>query len=502
MTGYRKWILTFTVVLMTALEILDGTIVSVSVRNMQGSLAASHDQLSWMMTGYMITSAIVVLMTGYLSGLVGRRPLVLWCIVAFGAFSMACGLATSPWQVIVCRMLQGTFGGLLAPLAQTILGDIHDESTRPVANAMYGIGLMTAPVFGPILGGVITEHLGWRWDFFINLPVCALAFFLVYVLLDYHADDRRMDFDWLGFILLVIGVGFLQYVLDNGNEKGWFDSHLIVTLTLTAVAAQLVFILRGLQLKARNLVNFEVMRDRAFVQGVVLMFVFCMGFVGSAVWLPNYLESFMGYPATTAGMTMAPRGLASAVSMFFIPLLMRSVSTRWLLMAAFGMYVVACWMMVHMNPWVDQTFFVWSNVLQGVASGLFFIPLSTSAYSTLVAKDRGTASGLFNFFRAMGSSVGVALFATIVTQQTQVNWHRLGGKITPTDPAYMDWLRAHHFVSPSDPTAAKMVSMQLYQQASTIAFADAFAAVMWLFAAVLPVLLFFRWQRVQRRAVR
>ena len=165
-SGAFKWVLTLTMVLITALEILDGTIVSVSIRNMQGSLAATKDQLSWMMTGYMITSAIVVLMSGYLSSVVGRRTLVLVCIVAFGLFSAGCGLSTSPIEVIFFRMAQGTFGGLLAPLAQAVLNDTHDERTRPVANAMYGVGLMTAPVFGPIIGGVITETLGWRWDFF------------------------------------------------------------------------------------------------------------------------------------------------------------------------------------------------------------------------------------------------------------------------------------------------------------------------------------------------
>lgn len=495
-----KWLLTLTVVLLTGLEILDGTIISVSIRSMHGALAATKDQLSWMMTGYMITSAIVVLMSGSLTALFGRRRLILICVVAFGLFSMLCGFAVTPVQVIVCRMLQGAFGGLLAPMAQSMLNDLHDQESRPMANAFFGIGIMTAPVFGPILGGYITDVLSWRWDFFINIPVTAVAFVLILFFMPKDSlREESAHFDRMGFILIVIGIGCLQYVLDNGTDKGWLDSHAIVICLLLSLIAMVVFVVRGITMKESNIIDFNVIRNAPFARAMLVLFFFCMGFMGVIAWMPNFMESFLGFTATQSGLTVAPRGLASAFSMIFVPFLVRRIPVRWMLMGSFVLYIIGGTMLVGVNLSVDARFFQLANVIQGMASGLFFVPLAQEAYSTMPSHWRDTASGLFNFFRTIGGSVGIAIFSSTINHESHVNALRLSNHITPTNPAYLHWLQLHGFHSPTDPRALALVSREIARQAGAIAFADAFYYSIILFAGLLPLIYVLRWSRVKSR---
>tara|TARA_A100001015_G_scaffold37020_1_gene40781 strand:+ start:5102 stop:6217 length:1116 start_codon:yes stop_codon:yes gene_type:complete len=337
-------LITLTAVLVTALEILDGTIVSVSLDAMRGSLGATINQMSWTMTGYITAAAIVMPLTGFLSQRFGRKQLMLLSIAGFGISSVLCGFSTSLTEILILRVLQGAFGSLLGPLSQALLADNFAPEDMGRAMAFYGLGLMTAPILGPIIGGIVTEYLNWRWDFFINIPVCILAFIGVWILVKPSKRHKDQAIDWLGMILLFLSIGCLEYILNQGNELEWFTSYRILIMSFISLFSLVFFIMRGIEKKEKNIVDFSHFKDRNYTVSTFIMLLFATAFIALNTWIPPLLERLQHYPIITAGLMMGPRGIASVVSMMFMPFVMKRVNNMYLVVLGFVFFALGAFM--------------------------------------------------------------------------------------------------------------------------------------------------------------
>ncbi len=482
-----RWMIAFTVILLAIVEVLDMTIVSVAMLDMKGALAASPTEITWTITVYVVSSAIFMPLTGFVTKSVGRKRLLLFSSMSFGLASALCGLSTSLTQIVIFRGLQGVFGAFLPAVAQATLLETFPGKERNKAMALFGVGIMLAPILGPILGGYITDHWGWRWIFYINVPVCLIAVLLT---TRYINDTQRIKqtIDWSGLTLLAIGVGSIQYVLDTGNEKGWFGSHLIQLFSTIGILGVFFFILRGIG-NEKNIVDFQVFKDRNYVLSCIAMFIYCAAMIGSFSWLPLWMEIFLGYPASTAGLILAPRGAACLLVILLTPVVLKYLDARISIVIAALLYFAGTYLMTGYNLQVSPANLFWPNILQGIGTGFFFVPLTSLAYQSLNANSMDTASGLFNFFRSVGASVGVALFSTIMSTQGQKLWNTLGGYINPFSQALNNWLNINHLTLQTPATYAHLAST-VSLQSNMIAFNDANLLFAGLALLILPLMPF------------
>lgn len=489
MSRNNRWyvaLVTATAVIITALEILDGTIVSVALNTMRGSLGATIDQMSWTMTAYITAAAMSMPLTGFLSGKFGRRRLLIFAVLGFGIASALCGLATNITEIVCLRFAQGAIGSLLGPLSQGLLADAFDKEDMGKAMAFFGMGIMTAPILGPIIGAVVTNSLGWRWDFFINIPVVALALLAITILLPKTNHKDKQPIDWQGMFWMVLAMGALEYVLNRGNRLEWFNSNQIVIVSVIAAFAFIVFMVHSHSKGRDNIVNLTLLKDRNFGIAVSLMMLFAMCFIATNSWIPTLLEEYQNYPILTAGETMIPRGCASLLSMLFVGFMMKRLPLRFLISVGLSFFVLGSFMLTHFNLNVDQHFFLIANLLQGTASGLFFVPLSTLAFKNIAQNERDMAAGLFSFSRTFGSSLGIAIFANIVSHQSQVNWHQFSGNMTVTNPNFNQWLSAQHYTLQS-PQMPSQLAQHVTAVSAQFAYTDAFHVVMLVVMAVIPI---------------
>lgn len=485
-------LITFTAVLITALEILDGTIVSVALNTMRGSLGATIDQMSWTMTAYITAAAMSMPLTGFLSKRFGRRNLIIFAVSGFGIASALCGLSTNIFEIVIFRMLQGAIGSLLGPLSQGLLVDTFDKEQMGKGMAFYGVGLMTAPIMGPIVGALVTNAFGWRWDFFINVPVVILVLLTITLLLPKTNVREKVPIDWTGMFWLVLGMGAFEYVLNRGNRLQWFSANQIVICAVVAAFALVVFMLHSRSRGRDNIVNLHLLKERNFATAVCIMVFFTMCFMSTNSWVPTLLEEFLNYPILTAGLTLLPRGLASLVSMAVAGMIMNRVPKYLLVMLGLGFFAIGTYMLSQFNVHVDRQFFLIANMLQGFSSGLFFVPLSTLAFQYVSGEDRDMASGLFGFSRTIGSSLGIAIFSNIVSRESQVNWHTYSGNMTVTNPNFVNWLRANHFAMHS-PMMPAVLAHNVNVVSNQFAYTDAFHLVVYMMILIIPLcLLFYR----------
>jgi DHA2 family multidrug resistance protein len=475
--------------LTTVMVIMDMTIVNVSLPHMMGALGATAKQITWVLTGYIVAEAVTIPLTGWLAGRFGRRRVLLAGIGGFVVASALCGLAGSLQEIVAFRLLQGVAGAPLIPLSQAVLVDAFPPLERGKAMAIWGIGIMLGPVLGPTVGGFVTEHAGWRWVFYINLPVGLLNLGLVARLIRETAR-RRVGTDWLGAAFMIIGVGSLQTLLDRGNQEGWWDSGFIDLLTLAAVLGLVLFVLRSLR-APRPVVDLRLFRDRNLAVASGLMLVFGLGLFGTIAVQPIMLERLLDYPAETTGLVMAPRALGSAVSMAIAARLAARVDLRWLVGTGMILAAAATWIMSGYDLGVSPGWIVWPGVLQGLGLGAVFVPLSTMAYGTLPREQADAGAGLFNLARTVGAATGVSIAATWYTRFGQIAWNQLGGHINPFNPALRPWLEAQGLAL-SDPLAPPLLAHELARQASMLAFTQVFQLIALSFLAMLPLLLLLR----------
>ena len=486
---FNRWMIAFTVILLAVVEILDITIVSVALLSMKGALSASPSQITWTITVYVVTAAICMPLVGLLSKQFGRRNLLLFSALGFGFASFLCGLATNLMAMILFRGLQGIFGAFLPALAQSTLLETFPGKEANKAMALFGVGIMLGPILGPILGGIIVDHLGWRWIFFINIPICLLASVLTLKFIK-QSKVTTQKIDWVGLGLLALGVGALQYILDNGNALNWFSSNSILIGTTLSVVAVCLFISRGLA-QQHNVVNFKFFRDKNFMLSSLAMLLFCGILLGTMSWLPLWLEIFMHYPATTVGVVLIPRGLFCLITMMLSPMLLKWIEGRILIIIASLLYMAGCIMSAHFNLLQGEYSVFWPNTLKGIACGLFFVPITGLAYQSINNRDLDGASGLFNFSRSIGCSIGVAIFSTIVTREAQINWHTLVQHINPFSQNYYHYLAANHLTQ-SMPDLHARLGVLVSNQANMIAFNDANLFFGFLCLLMIPLVIFIR----------
>mgnify|MGYP001421948115 CR=1 FL=1 len=482
----NRGLITVSIMLATIMQVLDTTIANVALPSMRGSLGASQDSINWVLTSYIVAAAIMTPMTGWLADRFGRKQLFLASVAGFTLTSMLCGLSTSIAEMVVFRLMQGVFGAALVPLSQSVLLDINPKEKHGQAMAMWGAGIMVGPILGPTLGGWLTDVLNWRWVFYINVPVGILAFLGIASFMP--AVERRLRaFDFLGFALLSLGVGGLQMMLDRGEQLGWFSSGEIVIETMLAVSAFWMFTVHTLTAK-EPFIHPGIFRDRNFVTGLVFIFVVGIILLATMALLPPMLSSIFGYPSTTTGLVLAPRGAGTMISMILVGRLVQKVDPRALIFAGLCLTAWSLYDMTLFSPQMDHWPLIWSGVVQGLGLGLVFVPLSTIAFATLAPRYRTDGTALFSLVRNIGSSIGISIVTSLLTQNIQVNHQVLGGHVTATSPtvqALVDGVGG----SLQSPETLAVLDALVNKQAAMIAYLDDFKLMMFVTLSALPLLL-------------
>ncbi len=493
-----KWLIALTVILPTFIEVMDTSVVNVSLPHIQGSLSAGVDEVTWVLTSYLVSNAIIIPITGWLASVFGRKRYLIFSIVLFTGSSILCGAAPTLKILILARILQGLGGGGLQPLSQAILLETFPVKEHGIAMAVFGMGVVLAPILGPVVGGWITDNWSWRWVFYINVPIGMLAVLLAVIFIYDPPYLRRVrqQIDYWGLGLIAVGLGCLQVVLDKGEREDWFSSHFIVTLTVIAVVTLTLFII--VELRSRHpVVNLRVFRDRTFSAGNIIMFTgyFCL--FGSIVLLPLYLQKLLGYTAFWAGLVLGPGGIAS---LFIMPiagqLMKKGVNPRYLLAIGIAIMAYSLWLMAGFNLDAGFKAVAWPRIVQGLGMGLFFVPLAAATYVNIPKEEMGNASGVFNLLRNLGGSFGVAFSTTVLAQRSQLHQSFLAEHVTPFSAPFQNHLQqlvhsvpalGHSFTGLKYVLAG--IYVQVLRQASMLAFNDTFWLLAWFTGALVPLTL-------------
>lgn len=435
---YSKWIVALTVMLPTLIEIIDTSIVNVSLDHIRGSLSAGIDEATWTISAYLVSNAIVIPMSGWLSRLFGRKRYQIGSIILFTASSFLCGSAWNLQSLIFFRILQGLGGGGLVPISQSILLEAFPPKQHGIAMAIFGVGAMFGPIVGPILGGWITDNWSWRWIFYINIPIGILSVVMNYIVIrdPSYMTRLKMKIDYAGLILLAVGLGSLQFILDKGQREDWFSSPLIMTFAAISFVS-LVFLVINELYTSQPIVNLRLFKDRTFGSGSIVMFFVFFNLFGSIIVLPIFLQTLMGYSAYDAGMVLGPGGLATLIVMPIAGFLITRVNPKRILGLGIFICALTTYMMSKFNAQTDFWHFVWPRVTLGIGMGFTFIPLTTLTLSHIPRELMGQASSLYNLLRNLGGSFGIAFVTTMVSRRAQAHQTDLVSHLSPYDPAFV-----------------------------------------------------------------
>ncbi len=412
--------LTVCVIMATLMQALDTTIANVALPYMQGSVAASQDQIAWVLTSYIVAAAIMTPPTGFLAGRFGLKRLFLVAITGFTVASMLCGMAQSLNQLVLFRVMQGAFGASLVPLSQTVLLGSYPRERQGFAMALFGIGVMIGPVLGPVLGGWLTENYSWRYVFYINLPIGIIDLIGIMIFLPDSPRDAKSKLDWFGFGTLSIAIGSLQIVLDRGEQLDWFGSGEIIIETIVAASAFYLFLVHTFTAK-NPFVRPGMFRDRNFAAGMLFIAIVGLTYYASMALQPPYLQELMNYPVVAAGLVMGPRGIGTMISMLFVGRMVGRVDTRILVVVGLSLTAWSFYQMTGWTPDISQGTIIGVTMVQGFGLGFLFVPLSAATLSTLPMAARAEGAGLFSLSRNMGSSIGISVVNSLLVQNTQAN---------------------------------------------------------------------------------
>jgi DHA2 family multidrug resistance protein len=474
------------VVLTAILEVLDITIVSVAIPHMMGSFGATPDQITWVLTSYLVSAAVVMPLTGYLSARLGRRRLLILSIVGFVISSALCGLSWNLESMVIFRLVQGVCGAPLVPLSQAILLDAFPKEKHGQALAIFGLGIMVAPVLGPTFGGWLTDTFVWRAVFYINVPIGLFALLLSMGHLP-KSDIRYLKTDWTGLVLLILAVGSLQMVLDQGQTRDWFSSRFIQIFTAVSVFASIAFFMRGWN-NPKNIVDLSLLKDRNFTAGLLAITAYGVTLFGSIALLPLLTQRLMGYPAMSAGMLFIPRAVASAIALAITGnWLMRFIDARLLVAIGIILSAVGTMMMANLSLQADAWAIAAPGILAGIGMGLFFVPLTAVAFGSVSNNKLDEAAGLYALMRGIGSSIGIAVVSWLFVRQGQVHWTNLIDHINPFNPAVGPYLAAPG-VNVQAPATVAAAAREIARQAQMLAFVDLFWFIGIVTFAILPLL--------------
>lgn len=485
----QRLLITISVMMATIMQVLDITIANVSLPYMQGSLSATLDQVSWVLTSYVVAAAVMTAPVGWLAARFGIKKLLITCVTGFTVASMLCGIAQSIEEIVLFRIVQGMFGAALVPLSQTVMLQIYPPESRGWAMSLWGMGVMIGPIMGPILGGWLTEYYTWRWIFFINLPFGIVTVLGLLAFMHETEGDNALSFDWFGFAALSVGIGALQLMLDRGEQLGWFDSTEIVVTAAVSAAGFYFFICHSLT-TPKPFIAIEIFRDRNFIIGLVFMFMCGVLLVASMALMAPFFQGVMGYPIIDAGLLLATRGIGMAFAMLTAGRLMTRMDPR--LMLAFGLAccTVSLYYTIAFAPDTSVRTIVWVSLLQGFGLGFLFVPLNTISLSSLKPALLTQGTAMWTLIRNLGGSIGVSIVIANLTNKTIIMHARLAESITPFNHGLADPAAA--MLDPSTETGRALLEQVLTQQATIIAYANDFKLMMVMTILAFPLILLIR----------
>lgn len=483
----RLGLITFSVVLATFMQALDTSIANVALPHMQGSFSATLDRISWILTSYIVASAIVTPLSGFLASRYGRKRTLVWSLVGFTTASVLCGAAASLPQMVLFRLLQGAFGASLIPLSLSVMLDTHPPEKHGPALATWGAGAMLAPILGPTVGAYLTDLLNWRWVFYINLPLGIVALTGILASVPENERDPGRRLDLFGFALLGMGIGALQMMLDRGESQNWFGSTEILVEAALSGLCLYMFVVHTLT-HERPFLPLGIFKDRNFLVGIVMVFAVGVILYANYALLPTFLQSLLGYPVVTAGYVLAPRGVGNVLAALIVGRIANKADLRLVILFGLGLTAYSLWLMGGFNLQVTAEQIAWTGFLQGFGLGFVFSPMNLIAFSTLAPHYRNDASSVFNLLRYTGASIGISAVVALLSRNTQANHALIGESVTPFNQALRE-----PGLSPlwDMNTSAGLAALEgeVSRQAAALAYVADFRLLMAVSLLALPLLL-------------
>jgi DHA2 family multidrug resistance protein len=498
--SFNPWLIAASVMLATFMEVLDTSVANVALPHIAGNLSATPEEATWVLTSYLVSNAIILPAANWLGRFFGRKRFLIVCIIIFTLSSALCGAAASLGMLIVARIAQGAGGGALQPIAQAVLMESFPAEKRGSAMAVFGLGVVVAPIIGPTLGGWITDNYSWRWIFYINIPVGILAVVMANMFVEdppYIREQRPGRIDYLGFGLMALALGTMQLVLDKGQEEEWFASSFITWFAIISFVAAVAFVIW--ELRSREpIVDLRVMANRNFAVGTSLMIVMGIVLYGTIAMLPLFLQTLMGYPAVESGMAVSPRGFGAITSMLIVGRLINRIRGRYLVMFGFSVLGYSIYLFSKINLEISISSIVYPNIISGFAMGFIFVPLTTMALGTLGNEQMGNASGVFNLMRNTGGSVGIATVATMLARGAQAHQAMMVAHLTPYDPAFQQRVGTMTTHGATTQQAYAGIYGTLVRQATLMSYIDIFRVLAFLCLLCVPATLLF--ERVKKKS--
>lgn len=475
----------FVVMSAAVMQVLDITIINVALPDMQGSFSASPDEITWILTSYLVASGIALPLTGYLSDKFGRKRYLILSIAGFTITSGLCGMSQSLTQIVLFRTLQGAFGASLIPLSQAIMADTFPPDERGKAMSIWGAGVTIGPVLGPTLGGYFTEYASWRWNFYINLPVGLCTTILAMYAISETNVVKERKIDWYGYCILAIGIAALQFTLDRGETDNWFESKAILFASILAVVGLLGFIVYTF-LSANPLFNPKVITNKNFIASSLIVAFFGLGLYGAMYVQPMMMNNIFEYPEFTMGLIMAPRGVASVVSMLLVGRVISLFPPRKLILFGISLNIIGLHFATYANTEMNVWWMIWPTIFQGLGLGFIFVPLATMSITTLPKTLFNEASGIFSLARTIGMSIGISIVATFFARDTQRCWNIFGGYINRFNHAVNEYL-FNLDLKGTDLLGADVLGQQLNIYAQMQAVVDTYFMINLFFIAMIPL---------------
>ena len=488
----NRAMITISIMVATVMQTLDSTIANVALPHMQGSLSASQDQITWVLTSYIVAAAIATPLTGWMCDRFGQRNVFLASIMGFTVASALCGISLSLTEIVAARLLQGVFGAALVPLSQAVLLDINPRGKQGAAMAMWGMGVMVGPILGPTLGGWLTQSYDWRWVFFINVPIGMLAFYGVLRYIRQVPGARAMRFDVFGFSTLSLAIGALQLMLDRGSQNDWFNSaETWIELIVFCLSFAYFLVHTAFSPAGKSFFNYRLLMNANFVSGLVFIFIVGAVLYATRALIPPMLQDLMNYPVATTGLVTAPSGVGTMLAMLVAGRLIGRIDVRALLLVGFLVAAFSLWQMTGYTLVLGVSDIVWPGLIQGIGLGLIFVPLSTASFATLEPAMRADGTAIYSLVRNIGSSIGISLVQTLLVRNTQIAHASIGAQVSEANPQLHDAVvRSVYNFDIGSGIAA--LNAEVTRQASMIAYLDDFKLMLILTLAAVPLLLFLR----------